>query len=47
MQTPARHGLDIRVQQTGTEQLTDQEAHSAGRVEVVHVGASVRIDACE
>ena len=41
----AHDGLHILVQQPGAQQLADQEAHAAGRVEVVHVGLAVRIDA--
>ncbi len=47
MQTASSHGLDIRVQQARIEQLSDEETHSAGGLEVIHVGASVRIDSCQ
>jgi hypothetical protein len=33
------------VQQSGVDQLADHEGHATGRVELVHVGLAVRIDA--
>ena len=43
-QAGAGHGGDILVQQTGVEQLADQQRGAAGGVEVVDVGLAVGID---
>ena len=35
------------MQQSCAQQLSHQKAHAASRVEVIHIGAAVRVDACE
>jgi hypothetical protein len=45
VQVRAAHGSHIAMQQPGRQQFADQEAHSARRMEVVHVGLAIRIDA--
>src|SRR3546814_17055024 len=44
-QPVTRNGTHILVQQAGLKQFANQQAHAASRVEVIHVGAAVRIDA--
>src|SRR3546814_8217391 len=46
-QPVTRNGTHILVQQAGLKQFANQQAHAASRVEVIHVGAAVRIDARE
>ena len=44
IQALAGHRFDIAMQQTGGQQLADQEAHSAGRVKLVHVRLAIGIN---
>ena len=46
-QPAAPDGLDVLVQMAALEQFADQEPHSTGGVEMVHVGDAVGIDAGE
>ncbi len=41
------HGVDVFVQQTGSQQLANQERHAACRLEVVDIGFAVGVDVTE
>ena len=45
--TATDDGRHVEMQQTGVTKLADQKRNTAGRLEVVHVGRAVRVDAGE
>ena len=47
MQTKARNGVDIFMQQTAFEQFAHQYRHAARRLEVVNVRRAIRIQASQ